>query len=436
MVVGVHSPKFLNERDTASVRQAILRHGVGHPVVNDRDFRVFRAYTARAWPTLVFVDPRGKVLGHHEGEAPPFDALDRVVADMVREFDARGLIDRAPLAIAPERLSGEPALRFPGKVLADAASGRLVIADSAHHRVVVADLDGRVGAIIGSGADGFDDGPADRATFSTPQGVALDGDRLYVADTENHAIRRVDLADSTVTAVAGTGEQLMGPRVGGRGRDTRLASPWDLTILDGTLYVAMAGTHQLWAMPLGGDTIAPHTGDGREALIDGPRGAAAMNQPSGLTHDGRRLYVADSEASAIRAVDLGPDGEIRTIVGEGLFEFGDRDGVGPAAVRLQHPLGIAWHDGALLIADTYNHKIKRLDPGTASCVTVLGTGVPGADDGAGAAASFSEPSGVSIAGGRLYIADTNNHVIRVADLDRGTVATLRLTGLEPPPRAD
>ncbi|MBI1737442.1 MAG: alkyl hydroperoxide reductase [Candidatus Rokubacteria bacterium] len=435
VVIGVHSPKFLNERDTVSLRHAILRHGVGHPVVNDRDFRVFRAYAARAWPTLVFLDPRGKVLGHHEGEAP-FDALDRVIADMVREFDARGLLDRTPLASAPERVTGEPSLRFPGKVLAHPETGRLVIADSGHHRIVVADLEGRVTAAIGSGAAGFDDGPADRATFSAPQGVALHGDRLYVADTENHAIRLVDLAAGTVTTVAGTGEQLTGPRVGGRARDTRLASPWDLTILDGTLHVAMAGTHQLWAMPLGGETIAPHTGDGREALVDGVRGAAAMNQPSGLTHDGRRLYVADSEASAIRVVDLAPAGEIRTIVGEGLFEFGDRDGVGPAAVRLQHPLGLAWHDGALWIADTYNHKIKRLDPATASCVTVLGTGGPGADDGPGAAASFSEPSGVSVAGGRLYVADTNNHAVRVADPERATVATLGLVGLEPPRRGD
>src|SRR5439155_170527 len=176
-------------------------------------------------------------------------------------------------------------------------------------------------------------------------------------------------------------------RRGGRpGRATSLSPPWDLTILDGTLYVAMAGTHQLWAMRLGSGEIRPHTGTGREALEDGPRETAAMNQPSGLATDGRLLYVADSEASAVRAVEPGPGGAIRTIVGEGLFEFGDADGIGPASVRLQHPLGIAWHGDVLFVADTYNHKIKRLDPRTGECRTLLGAGAPGHADGAAGAA--------------------------------------------------
>ena len=221
----------------------------------------------------------------------------------------------------------------------------------------------------------------------------------------------------------------MGPRVGGPAGATPLSSPWDLVLLEGTLYIAMAGTHQLWAMRPGSGEIRPHTGTGREALEDGPREAAAMNQPSGLTTDGQLLYVADSEASAIRVVEPGPGGTIRTIVGEGLFEFGDRDGVGPADVRLQHPLGVVWHAGLLSVADTYNHKIKKLDPRTAECRTFLGTGEPGHADGAARAARFSEPSGVSVAAGRIFIADTNNHAIRVASLPTGDVTTLVLRGL-------
>ncbi len=446
-VIGVHSPKFIAERDPESVRQAILRLNVGHPVANDREFAVWRSYAVRAWPTLMFIDPRGRVIGKHEGEFV-LEEFDRVIGEMIQEFDAKGWLDRRPLDLVHSAPAADSPLRFPGKPLVDEAGGRLIVSDTGHNRIVVAGLDGTVQRVIGSGAAGFEDGPADAARFYQPQGLALAGLRsqgremLFVADTENHAIRAVDLADGAVTTVAGTGAPLMGPRVGGPALKTPISSPWDLTIAGGTLYVAMAGTHQLWAMPAamadGGAEIHPHTGNGREALVDGPLARASMNQPSGLATDGERLYVADSEASAIRVVDPDPGGEIRTIVGEGLFEFGDRDGTGPRNVRLQHPLGVAWYGGILYVADTYNHKIKRLDPRTGECRTWLGSGEAGHEDGAGAAAQFSEPSGLSplagggAASGRLYVADTNNHAVRVADLSTGVVGTLELRGLEPP----
>jgi sugar lactone lactonase YvrE len=433
-VVGVHSPKFLSERETEAVRAAILRLNVGHPVVNDRDFRVWQAYAVRAWPTLMFVDPEGKVIGRHEGEFALED-FDDLIRAMVAEFDAAGVLDRRPRELEPERFAAPTPLRFPGKVLADEARARLFVSDTGGNRILVADLHGKVTMVIGRGDPGLGDGSFDDAALYGPQGLALDGDTLYVADTENHALRAVDLVRRRVTTLAGTGSQLLGPRVGGPARETPLSSPWDLTVLDGTLYVAMAGTHQLWTMRLGSGEIRPHTGSGREALEDGPRETAAMNQPSGLATDGRLLYVADSEASAIRAVEPGPGGAIRTIVGEGLFEFGDADGTGPAAVRLQHPLGIAWHADVLLVADTYNHKIKRLDPRTGECRTLLGAGAPGHTDGAAPAARFSEPSGVSVAGGRVFIADTNNHAIRVASLATGEVRTLALSGVSATPQS-
>jgi DNA-binding beta-propeller fold protein YncE len=431
VVIGVHSPKFIAEQDTESVRRAVLRLSVGHPVVNDHDFRLWRAYAVRAWPTLIFLDPEGKVIGRHEGEFE-LEAFDQVITAMLKEFDARGLIDRRPLAFGPDAPSAPTPLWFPGKLCVDEPRQRLIVSDTGHNRVVVAGLDGTVQRVIGTGAAGFDDGAGDSATFSQPQGVTLDGETLYVADTGNHALRAVDLARGLVRTLAGTGERLMGPRVGGPARQTPLSSPWDLVLLNGTLYVAMAGTHQLWAMRPGGTEIVPHTGNGREALVDGPREQASMNQPSGLTEDGALLYVADSEASAIRAVDPSPGGVIRTIVGEGLFEFGDQDGVGPQNVRLQHPLGVTWHGGVLYVADTYNHKIKRLDPRTAECRTLLGSGNGGHRDGPREAAEFSEPSGLAVARGRLYIADTNNHTVRVADLASGEVSTVQLRGLEPP----
>jgi DNA-binding beta-propeller fold protein YncE len=259
--------------------------------------------------------------------------------------------------------------------------------------------------------------------------MALDGTALYVADRENHAIRRVDLPSRQVTTVAGTGRPGHSRTARGPGRSIALSSPWDVAVSRGTLYIAMAGPHQLWALDLASGEVRPHAGSGREELQDGPLGQAELAQPSGLATDGTRLYFADSETSAIRTADLDPAGQVRTLVGTGLFDFGDTDGEADAA-RLQHPLGVAVHAGKVYVADTYNHKVKVVEPGSRKVATLLGDGTPGHAD--GEKARFFEPGGLSVAGDRLYVADTNNHAIRVADLATGRVSTLALKGLPPP----
>ena len=425
-VVGVHSAKFSSERDTDNLRKAVLRYEVGHPVVNDAGFAVWREYGCRAWPTLVFIDPQGRIIGKHEGEIA-FDEFDLLFAQMVLEFDEKGLMDHTPLTHRLE-VEDSPGLSFPGKVLADEASARLFISDSSSNRIVAATLDGEVRQVIGSGEPGLGDGDFQIARFNHPQGLALDGQVLYVADTENHAIRRVDLDTGTVQTIAGTGQQARGYSQGGDGLLVELSSPWDLALYDGTVYIAMAGTHQLWALDLKDRQARPYAGTGREAPDDGPLLAASLDQPTGITTDGSRLCFADSEASAVRYADLNSDGRVGTIVGQDLFVFGDVDGTGDE-VRLQHVQGITYHDGLLYIADTYNNKVKKVFPNTRSVISFLGTGQPGLADGPAFEAQFHEPSGVSVAAGKLYIADTNNHAIRVADLETGQVSTLELRGL-------
>ena len=425
-VVGVHSAKFPNEKGAQNLLKAVQRYELKHPVANDVDFRVWQEYACRAWPTLIFVDPQGKVIGKHEGEMD-YETFDKLLGQMVAEFDAGGLLDHTAVRFLPEQ---EPmsALAFPGKLLADGPGDRLFISDSNHSRILVTSLDGELRQVIGSGEAGMEDGPLTSASLDHPQGVALEGDALYVADTENHAIRRVDLAGQMVETIAGTGSQGH-PRSGrGPGRSTELNSPWDLVVHQGSLYIAMAGCHQLWSMNLEDGIVGPYAGSGQESLTDGPLPAATLAQPSGITTDGDRLFFADSETSSIRSAELGPSGRVSTIVGLDLFVFGDVDGT-DNQVRLQHPIGIAWFDGVLYVADTYNHKIKRVFPTTRSALTLLGIGEPGHQDGPGAYAMFSEPSGLSIANGRLYIADTNNHAVRVADLETNEVSTLELTGV-------
>ena len=424
-VIGVHSAKFTSERDTDNLRKAVLRYELEHPVINDGQFTVWKQYSGRAWPTLIFIDPEGKIIGKHEGEIT-FEDFDSVIAQMVKEFEERGILDRTPLNHRMEERA-KSALAFPGKVLADEATDRLFISDSNHNRIIISTLEGEVSQVIGSGEVGFANGDFQVASFDHPQGMSLDEDALYVADTENHAIRRVDLARGKVETVAGTGRQARGFGKGGEALSTDLSSPWDLALHDGTLYIAMAGVHQLWALGLDTKQVRPYAGNGREAPVDGPLLSASLDQPSGITTDGKVLYFADSEASAIRTADLSDSGRVSTIVGQDLFVFGDVDGTGDA-VRLQHPIGIHFHDGVLYIADTYNNKIKRVFPQTRSVLTMLGTGEPGYLDDEANQALFHEPSGVSVAAGKLYVADTNNHAIRVANLDTGEVRTLELRG--------
>lgn len=431
VVIGVHSAKFFTEREKANIRQAILRYEIEHPVINDREMLVWELYSSRAWPTLFLIDPAGKIVASHSGEGV-YELFDKAIARVIETFDRKGQLDRRPLRFRLER-HRLPAslLSFPGKVLADEASQRLFIADSNHHRLVVVSLKtNRVQTVIGSGLPGMRDGNFEEARFQHLQGMALRGEQLYVADTGNHAIRLVNLEKRTVTTLAGTGQQSRRyPPAAGAGKTTPLNSPWDLVLHKETLFIAMAGSHQLWKLDLRTGEVSPHAGTGREARIDGPLRLAALAQPSGITTDGYRLYFADSESSCIRAADIDPEGRVETLTGGDLFDFGDRDGKGWQA-RLQHPLGIVYHQGMLYIADTYNNKIKRFSIRTQTLETFLGTGQEGWSDGEGRKATLDEPGGVSIADGRLYIADTNNHLIRVASLQTARVTTLQIEEME------
>jgi thiol-disulfide isomerase/thioredoxin len=428
VVIGVHSAKFENEKDTENIRRIILRYEIEHPIVNDADFNIWRAYAVDAWPTRYLIDPAGYVIGRVSGEGR-YEELDKAIGDSIAEFRKRGELNEAPLKLALEKAKvGDLPLAFPGKVLADAKNDRLFIADSDHNRIVITKLDGNLVDVIGNGQHGMASGPFAEATFFRPQGMVLDGDKLYVADTENHLIRQIDLKARTVATIAGTGVQSREYFETGPATKVALNSPWDLQLVGRTLYIAMAGPHQIWQLDLDKQEVSTYAGSGREARIDGARDEAAFAQPSALATDGQTLFVSDAEANIIRAIDLAA-GNVRTLVGGDLFDFGDSDGRGND-VRLQHPLGLARWNDKLLIADTYNHKIKLLDAAERAVTSFAGTGKPGQAD--GATPSFYEPGGLTVAGDKLYVADTNNHAIRVIDLKTKETKTLAIKGLQPP----
>ncbi len=429
VVIGVHSAKFKNEKDTSQIRSAILRYGIHHPVVNDSDFQIWNSYAANSWPTTVLINPSGKVIGKYSGEGV-YQPFDSVLSQAIPYFDKKGELHRGPLHLALEEArQANTLLSFPGKISSDEKSGRLFISDSDHNRILIVDAAGKILDVIGSGEQGRADGSFEDAQFHHPQGTFAAGNLLYIADTENHLVRETDLTARKVRTVLGTGSQATRRSTGGTGLSTELNSPWDLTVVKNKMYIAMAGAHQLWVADTSSWKAEPYAGSGMEEIVDGALASAALAQPSGIISDGHKLYFADSETSSIREADLGGPAGVKTIIGKGLFQFGDVDGDSGRA-RLQHPLGVALRDGLLYVADTYNSKIKVIDPARRTSTEFAGSGRKTLEDGGFARAAFNEPGGLVWLGGKLYVADTNNQQIRVLDPAAKTVATLAFTGLE------
>ncbi|MGW3107432.1 thioredoxin-like domain-containing protein [Streptomyces sp. NPDC001100] len=393
VIIGVHSPKFVHEAEHQAVVDAVERYGVEHPVLDDPELATWKQYAVRAWPTLVVIDPEGYVVAQHAGEGHAH-AIERLVTELETEHAAKGTLRRGDGPyVAPEP---EPTvLRFPGKALA-LPSGNFLVSDTTRHQLVELAADGEtVVRRIGSGARGLHDGSGDSVTFNEPQGLALleDGS-VVVADTVNHALRRLDLTTGAVTTLAGTGRQWMqGEPTAGPAREVALSSPWDVAWWQGKVWIAMAGVHQLWAYDPAADTVAVTAGTTNEGLVDGPGPEAWFAQPSGLAATADRLWLADSETSALRWVD--PDGAVHTAVGTGLFDFGHRDGAAEHAL-LQHPLGVtALPDGSVAISDTYNHALRRYDPATGE-VTTLAT-------------DLREPSDAVLVGDEILVVESARH---------------------------
>ncbi|MFF7125897.1 thioredoxin-like domain-containing protein [Streptomyces sp. NPDC008240] len=394
VVIGVHSPKFVHEAEHGAVVDAVERYGVEHPVLDDPELATWKQYAVRAWPTLVVIDPEGYVVAQHAGEGH-VHAIERLVGELAAEHEAKGTLRRVDGPYVPPE--PEPTvLRFPGKALL-LPGGTFLVSDTTRHQLVELAEDAEtVVRRIGSGTRGFADGGHREASFNEPQGLALldDGTSVIVADTVNHALRRLDLATGEVTTLAGTGRQWrQGSPASGPARETDLSSPWDVAVFGGRVWIAMAGVHQLWTYDPATRTVAVGAGTTNEGLVDGPGAEAWFAQPSGLAATADRLWLADSETSALRWVD--PDGHVHTAVGEGLFDFGHRDGSAGQAL-FQHPLGVTvLPDGSVAVADTYNHALRRYDPATGEVSTL--------------ATDLREPSDAVVVGEDIVVVESARH---------------------------
>lgn len=477
-VVGVHSAKFDNEKDTGAIRDAVLRYDVRHPVINDKNMELWRALGVSSWPTVAVVSPTGKLIVSLSGEGHRRD-LDDILTAALEYYGEKNMLDATPVPESLEknkdsRLTASP-LRFPGKIALDAESNRLFISDSGNHRIVVTELStGKFLAAYGGNGPGLRNGPGNFSAFNRPQGLTYSPatDSLFVCDTENHAIREIQLKTGEVRTVVGDGVKGENDfRGGAAGAEQRLNSPWDCLLLeDGknqVLLVAMAGQHQIWRVDIATGVAAAVSGNGSERNQNGSTGlTSSWAQPSGLalvskntsisnnefSLENMEVLVADSESSTIRRLNLSSGGASACIGGDplfsdNLFKFGDEDGMGANAL-LQHPLAVAagLPSGSsssssssktkttAWVADSYNHRLKLLDTTTCSITTVAGTGQAGFLDGIGTSAQLSEPSGLAVSpvDGRVFIADTNNSLIRVFDPTASKLFTLQLQGVPKP----
>lgn len=421
-VIGIHSPKFPHERDPETVRHAIARFGIRHPVVHDADKILWGEYCVRAWPTLAFISPDGMVIGELPGEPHP-DLLVQGIGDMIKQFRGRGEIKPAALNVQPERDDGG-ALRFPGKIKpCPSVDGAKLwaLADCGHHQIVVIEDDGTEVVRYGSGKPGWIDGGAE-AAFNGPEGLACDIDYIYVADTRNHLIRRIDRASGMTDTIAGIGTRGAVLRNPEPGDGCALTSPWDMELENreqgaGRLIFTNTGTHQIAALDLTTGQVRPLAGTGGENIVDGSAEAALLAQPSGLALAADTLYFADAETSSIRALSLARS-EVTTLAGSGLFESGHANGP-LAQAKLQHPMGLSAAEGTLFVADSYNSTIRVIDlaAGTMAdaaelrCIDLL-------------CRPLSEPAGIASDGpNRLLVSDTNNHRVIEMLLDEGIIRT-------------
>jgi DNA-binding beta-propeller fold protein YncE len=441
--IGVHSPKFTNERSPENVRNAILRNDISYPVVNDPTLSMWKALEISSWPTFVIIDPKGNMLYSITGEGAR-DTLEKYINSILNQYPQEDFNTQPlPTYLPLKTNTTESPLNFPSKLAVDDEGHRLFISDSNNNRILIVSEEGLLIDVIGSGKRGFEEGAYQQTHFNHPQGIAYSKNLLYIADTENHAIRKVDLKTKTVTTLAGNGKQGHDYRGGLKGTDQELSSPWDIAIdhPQERLLVAMAGTHQIWAYDFKTEQAYALSGSGAEQNLNSTHPLeAAWAHPSSLAIHDNTLFVADSESSAIRSLNL-KDGQTQTLVGGdparpyNLFNFGDVDG-SEIQAKLQYPLALLWlpKEQFIVVADTYNHKLKILDPIRKTLHSWIGNGHPGYRDGVREEAQFSEPSGLALSSDEkfIYVADTNNHVIRKVTIANGEVQTFALKNIPKP----
>jgi len=405
---------------------AIERYSINHPVIADNDFVLWKKYGISGWPGFVLLDGEGNLIMKTGGEGNR-ELLKRSIQNAIETGKKNGtLSNKKKIIELKQRSTGT--LRFPAKLDYSKETGLFAVSDAGHNRVIVFTLDSNkasVKHIIGSGRAGFSDGSFEASEFSNPHGIVFRDNKLYIADTDNHSIRVADLDKKSVKTISGNGKQGYIRSYSGDPLKVSLSSPWDLAFDGDDLYIAMAGIHQVWKYSSVKNSISSFAGSGYENIKDGSLQDAALAQPSGLSISNGFIYFADSEVSGIRSIDIQKK-TVSTIAGKGLFVFGNKDGSLKTAL-LQHPLGLDVSGDSIYIADTYNHSIRIIDIAKNSIGTLIGynsLGTCNINEKSCNYLQLYEPEDVIYVKGKLYIADTNNHLIREYDFSKASLTDI------------
>ena len=405
-VVAIHVPRFDHERDAQRVLRRLQRHPVDLPIAHDADWVMWQYYGVEAWPTVVLIDGEGRVRERIVGDAP------------VRELD--GAITRLRNEAVPQSVNEEPielrrvrepdhTLKFPIGIAV--GPQYLYVVDSGHHRVLECELNGRIRRQFGSGGQGFIDGPMELAAFMHPQGLCLQRDALYVADTGNHAVRRIKLSTGDIDTLIGAGRP--GTPTPGRVTDPRsvaLDQPRAVAVSpSNALCIATLGDNRIWTYDLGTQEMKLLAGSGALDVVDGEGEAAAFAGPCNLAIVQQILYVCDELGSAVRSVHTRTR-QVSTLLGQDAWQFGNLDG-SRAEALMQQPQAIAL-DGAtpvLWVVDSGNDRL---------CALRLGGGELGTIN---LPQRLHAPAGMCVSGGVVWIADTDAHAVLRFDSNDGTL---------------
>lgn len=414
LVIGVNSPKFMASRNQSSIAGFIQRYGIHHPIITDKNMRLWTKYGVFAWPTFVLLSGNGKILGHYIGEGHYRKIRTAIIKALTKTNHSNLHKVNSILPLKPLSAPNTPLLQ-PEKVAVN--QNYVAVSDTGHNRIVIFNHHGEVISIIGNGHRGKTNGPPLMATFNAPSGLAFYGNVLLVADTGNQLIRSIDLKDFNVRTIAGNGKLEYGVHGQHQALDSSLNSPWGLDVIRNDLYIAMAGDHQVWKMNLTHHTIGPFAGSGIEGITDGPALQAEFAQSSGLAVNKDNLYVADPESSAIRVVNI-KSLYVHTLVGKGLFVFGLRNGPINQAL-LQHDQGLTLLQKKLYIADTFNNAIRSLNLVTDRVSTL--------------AIGLAQPGGLAVLNHHhLIVTDTNHNRLVTVNTINGHVSPWVVHGLRPP----
>lgn len=424
-VIGVHSRKFDNERNIKSIKKAILKYDITHPVINDADLNIWNSFDVKAWPTYVLLDIRGRIVETYVGESK-FSQMAKDVSRLISKYKYQ--INRDQLPILPEKYNRiGNVLEFPTKLAysKDFSFSRvknlpaIFIANSGGNNVIVSSLSGDVIAKIGSGEAGFADGSFEMASFRSPQGLLYQNNKLYVADAGNHALREIDFKTKKVSTLIGSGKK--GASFNSKDKVSAdridLASPLDLEFFPDRNHIVIAnsGTHQIVSYHIKKKTLSVLAGNGSEGFKDGRGQESNLSQTSDMSVFKNKLYFIDSGSSSLRVLDK--NNKVKTLIGDSLGESGYKNGSKKDAL-MQHPLALMADNTGIYISDSFNHKLRKYSLESGKIKDVVGKLQRGDGVGSKDKTEFDEPEGMIAIRDRIYIADTNNN--RILSIQRSS----------------